>query len=107
MSERDEIEITPEVIEALEEAFRKWQGRNGGALDLGGTGDVHDLLLTLNAVLKVHATAEMFIKALLDLPWDKRADVFWRVRFNGIFCTDCGEGSVESPNKNCQCQNDE
>jgi hypothetical protein len=46
-----EIEVTPEMIESLEDAFMGWWARNDHALSLGGSGDVLDLLLTLNAAL--------------------------------------------------------
>ncbi|MDP3937594.1 MAG: hypothetical protein Q8R92_05600 [Deltaproteobacteria bacterium] len=35
--------------EALEDAFREWWSLNSSAMELGGTGDVHDLLLRLIA----------------------------------------------------------
>ncbi len=44
-----EIEVTPEMIEALEGAFLDWYGYNFNILDDGGAGDVYGLFLTLNA----------------------------------------------------------
>ena len=44
-----EISKTPELIEALQDAFWDWYGLNGNIIEDGGTGDVYALLLTLNA----------------------------------------------------------
>ncbi len=44
-----EIEVTPEMIEALEGAFFDWYGCNFNILEDGGAGDVYGLFLTLNA----------------------------------------------------------
>lgn len=46
-----DAEITPEMIEALEDAFCHWRAWNRDALDLGGVGDIYDLVLRLNAAL--------------------------------------------------------
>lgn len=53
------------------------------------------------------AARDAIIARLLALPWQDRAEVFKSVRFNDFFCCACGYGSVEDPNKNCQCENDE
>jgi hypothetical protein len=45
-------EITAAQRAALEDAFRGWLADNGHALELGGTGDVHALVLTLAAALE-------------------------------------------------------
>ena len=52
-------------------------------------------------------TFDQCIDALLSLPWLEREDVCGALRFNHIFCWECGHGSRENPNKNCQCSNDE
>jgi hypothetical protein len=59
---RNEIEITPEMIDALEEAFIEWWGENDYLLRVGLPGDVVDLRLRLNAAL-----ANSLISAL-DVP---------------------------------------
>ncbi len=40
---------SPELIEALRDAFLKWYGTNYNIIEDGGAGDVYDLLLTFNA----------------------------------------------------------
>lgn len=42
-------EFTPEIVEALREAFLDWYGENFNILEGGGAGDVQALLVTLNA----------------------------------------------------------
>ena len=44
-------EIRPIDWDAVESAFRAWQGRNSHALELGGTGDLVDLVSALNAAI--------------------------------------------------------
>lgn len=53
------------------------------------------------------AAFDTAMKALLSVPWDQREDVCAALRFNKIFCWECGYGEPDSPNKNCQCTNDE
>ena len=48
----DEIEITPEMTEALDETFWRWYGDNLHALELGGAGKIYDLWLALDAAFK-------------------------------------------------------
>lgn len=52
------------------------------------------------------ATKEI-LAILLALEPDDRVTVFAEVRFNGIFCPECGFGSRDDPNENCPCSNDE
>lgn len=46
-STEDEIEVTPEMIEALGDEFLRWYGENYNTLEGGGVGDVYDLLARL------------------------------------------------------------
>jgi len=46
---KSDAEITPEILDAMQEAFWRWQGSNSGALYDGGTGDVVALRSALNA----------------------------------------------------------
>lgn len=48
-AERDRPAISDETREKLENAFRDWLAANAHALELGGTGDVYELVLALNA----------------------------------------------------------
>jgi len=41
------IEVAPEMIEQAEAAFSEWKSENGDCLDLGGIGNVRDLLIKL------------------------------------------------------------
>jgi hypothetical protein len=43
--------LRPIDWEAVEEAFRAWQARNNHALELGGTGDLVDLVSVLKAAI--------------------------------------------------------
>lgn len=52
-------------------------------------------------------TTTKIIELLLPLPPGDRAEVIAAVRYNGIFCPDCGYGDLARPNPHCQCQNDE
>lgn len=52
-------------------------------------------------------TAEEILEALIALPWDQRSEVWKSVRYNDIFCVECGQGEIDRPNPHCQCQNDE
>jgi hypothetical protein len=45
----NEIEVTPEMIEALNDAYYEWSGDNGYLLDVGLPGDLLDLRSRLNA----------------------------------------------------------
>ena len=45
--------------------------------------------------------------AFLALPWNQRSKVFAAVRYNNVFCVECGQGEITSPNPRCQCDNDE
>lgn len=51
--------------------------------------------------------SEKIIAMLLKIPWDRRKNVLDEVRYNGIFCPECGMGERTAPNQNCQCWNDE
>lgn len=53
------------------------------------------------------AFRDAILSILLTLPEEDRANVFLQVRHNDIFCCSCGSGSVERPNPDCQCENDE
>jgi hypothetical protein len=46
-----EIEITPEIIRAMEEAFRNWHGANDRAIHDGDTGDVIQLFDMLRTAM--------------------------------------------------------
>lgn len=52
-------------------------------------------------------TAKRIMDLLLELPWDERADTIGYVQCNDVFCTYCGYGERDAPNRNCQCTNDE
>lgn len=56
---------------------------------------------------KYQQLADTMIKLLLTFDPEDRANFIGYIRFNDIFCPYCGEGSVEKPNPNCQCENDE
>jgi len=47
------------------------------------------------------------IELFLSIPFEKRSETFSALKYNGIFCAECGYGSRERPNQNCQCWNDE
>lgn len=48
---------------------------------------------------------QLIMKTILALPsYEQRQEVFSAVRFNDIFCVECGYGSLENPNPNCQCE---
>jgi hypothetical protein len=51
--------------------------------------------------------AEKIISMLLAVPETQRAGIVSHIRHNGIFCADCGWGSRDHPNPDCQCMNDE
>lgn len=51
--------------------------------------------------------AGYIIRILVDLPEKDRAQVIAAIKFNGIFCQHCGFGTIQHPNPNCQCENDE
>lgn len=52
--------------------------------------------------------ADAIIDLLLALPEGaSRSDVMSKVRYNSIFCIECGYGSRDCPNPRCQCTNDE
>lgn len=50
---------------------------------------------------------EAIMKILMPLDALDREEAFDMVRHNGIFCVECGCGSPEHPNGNCQCWNEE
>ena len=58
-----------------------------------------------------HRTKEQFIEEILDLflavPQEQRNVVASEVRHNPYFCFECGYGTKEKPNTNCQCWNDD
>ncbi len=43
---------------------------------------------------------------LLELDVGPREKVLDAIKYNSIFCMECASGSIENPNKNCQCWND-
>lgn len=47
------------------------------------------------------------IDLLLGLDPLERRDAFDAILHNDIFCVECGQGSADRPNSNCQCWNDE
>lgn len=49
----------------------------------------------------------LVIDALLQLDPKDRAEVVHNVKRNGIFCVECGTGSDDKPNGNCQCWNED
>jgi hypothetical protein len=52
------------------------------------------------------AAYENCFAALIELPWQQRAEVFANLRYNDTFCTACGYGERGNPHPNCQCEND-
>lgn len=50
--------------------------------------------------------AERIVAMLLELPADKRAQILAEVRYNDVFCPECGVGEPNNPNPDCQCRND-
>lgn len=51
-NKKDEIEITPEMIEAFEAAYADWRAENAHAFEDGGTGDVVSLWASLASARK-------------------------------------------------------
>jgi len=49
------------------------------------------------------AAYNTILKIFLALPWADRAEVFSAIRSNPVFCTECGYGELDSPNKDCGC----
>lgn len=52
-------EIDDATKDRLEDAFRDWHAIYGHALDLGGTGNVYELFLTLEAAFKNTSITEL------------------------------------------------
>jgi len=50
---------------------------------------------------------EVTLQKLLELSWTERVEVLHAINNNKIFCPNCGYGSKENPNPDCQCNNDE
>jgi len=50
---------------------------------------------------------DTILDLLLQVPEQRRREVFEAVRHNDIFCVECGMGDDEHPNSRCQCWNDE
>lgn len=51
--------------------------------------------------------AAAIMAMFLAVPEVGRSDVIDKIRYNNIFCMNCGTGSIERPNRHCQCDNDE
>lgn len=47
------------------------------------------------------------LRGMLSLLPEERQEMWRKLKYNEYFCVECGYGSVEHPNKNCQCWNDE
>jgi len=60
----NEIEITPEMIEAAEELFFGWWAKNGHFLSVGLPGDLVDLRLRLNAAFANLSISSSFASKL-------------------------------------------
>jgi hypothetical protein len=52
--------FTPDVVEALEDAFRGWWGKNSRDMHDGATGDVVQLFFVLNAAFANASTSSAF-----------------------------------------------
>ncbi len=50
---------------------------------------------------------EAIVFELLKLSPAERLSILGRVKNNGIFCPECGEGDYEHPNPHCRCWDDE
>jgi len=56
---------------------------------------------------KVSLVVDTVMDLLLQLSPSQRSEAFRDVRCNPIFCVECGIGSDEQPNRNCQCWNED
>lgn len=71
----------------------------------------HDLTPVVEAVAAAlrpaNPLADAFVTLLLAIPESQRGEVIDAINHNEFFCAHCGFGSIEKPNRNCQCWNDE